>query len=83
VPAQEGLFGIDSFFDVFLELTLDSATPLQTTRGPIRATLVPAPAALTLLVLGLAGIAWSGRRSAMALATTVGRGQQPEGPWRP
>ena len=57
VPGQEGLFGIDSFFDVFLELTLESSTPLQTTRGPIRTTLVPAPAPLSLLVLGLAGLA--------------------------
>jgi hypothetical protein len=53
------LYRIDSFFDVFVDLTLDTTTPLHATRGPIRVTLAPEPASLVLLaapVLGLAAI---------------------------
>jgi len=49
-------FRIDSFFDIFVELTLDTIPPLVTTRGPIRASLVPEPGSLALLGLGLAGL---------------------------
>jgi hypothetical protein len=53
-------FRIDSFFDVFVELSLDTTPPLVTTRGPIRASLValPEPGTAALLGLGLAGLAW-------------------------
>jgi hypothetical protein len=61
-------FRIDSFFDIFVELRLDSPTPLSTTRGPIHASLVspaPEPAALVLLAGGLiACAAWRRRRAA-------------------
>jgi hypothetical protein len=48
-------FRIDSFFDVFVDLQLG---PLMTERGPLPATLVPAPepATLALLCLPLAGL---------------------------
>ena len=54
------VFRIDSFFDVFVELSLDTVPPLSTTRGPIRASLVaiPEPGSAALIGLGLAGLAW-------------------------
>jgi len=49
-------FRIDSFFDIFVELTLDTPIPLHTQRGPIHAHLVAAPEPATLELLG-AGMA--------------------------
>jgi hypothetical protein len=64
--ADDPMFRITSFFDVFAELTLDSTPPLSATRGPVRVELgVPEPASLVLPGLGLAGLAaWSRRRTA-------------------
>jgi len=64
----EDLFRIDSFFDIFVQLSLDSVPPLNATRGPIHAELVPAgvpePSVVTLLaaaLLGLVGVQWRRR----------------------
>ncbi len=61
---QGEAFRIDSFFDIFVDLTLDSTPPLHTTRGPLHAELVaaPEPASLVLLVGGVLGLA-AARRS--------------------
>ena len=65
--ADGNLFRIDSFFDIFVQLSLDSVPPLTATRGPIHAELAPAgvpePSVVTLLaaaLLGLVGV--RGRR---------------------
>ncbi len=50
---------ISSFFDVFVELSLDG---LNATRGPIRATVAPEPATLTMLALPLAALTVMRRR---------------------
>jgi PEP-CTERM motif len=63
----ETLFRIDSFFDVFVELTLDTPTPLHTTRGPIRASLVPEPSTLALLAGAL--VAFASRRPRKAASS--------------
>jgi hypothetical protein len=55
-------FKIDSFFDVFVELSLNGPDPLTTTRGPIVATLAPEPASLVLLAPMLLGLAATQRR---------------------
>ena len=52
-PVGGGRFIVDSFFDVFFELTLDSVPPLQTKGGPIHVNAVPLPGALPLFATGL------------------------------
>ena len=62
-PIGDGLFRIDSFFDVFVDLTLDSLPPLHATRGPVLLTLpptpLPAPAGLTLLAAPMLFLSWA------------------------
>jgi hypothetical protein len=60
----ESSFRIDSFFDVFVELMLDTPTPLHTTRGPIHASLVPEPSSLALLASVLVALASRRRHKA-------------------
>jgi hypothetical protein len=61
-------FRVDSFFDIFVELRLETPTPLSTTRGPVRASLVspvPEPSSLALLAGGLVALrAWRRRQGA-------------------
>jgi hypothetical protein len=49
-------FRIDSFFDVFVDLTLDTLPPLHTTRGPIHATAgtIPEPPSIAAIAAALA-----------------------------
>ena len=51
-------FRIDSFFDVFVEISLDGPTPLHTTRGPIHAEAVsvPEPSSIAAIALPLLAI---------------------------
>lgn len=52
-----GLYDIDSFFDVFTELSIDGGPFLPTVSGlPTRITLVPEPATIALLGLGVLGL---------------------------
>jgi hypothetical protein len=63
-PVDGGEFSISSFFDVFLDLTLDRSTPLHATVGPIQLTAgtpAPEPASLALLCLPLLAL-WTARR---------------------
>ena len=55
-PNGQELFRIDSFFDVFVELTLDTVPPLNTTRGPIHVEAVqpvPEPTSIAAIATGL------------------------------
>ena len=62
-PIGDGLFQIDSFFDVFVDLMEDTTTPLHATRGPVLLTLpptpVPAPAGLNLLAAPVLFLSWA------------------------
>jgi hypothetical protein len=55
-----GLYRIDSFFDVFTELSLDQGTTwlpsMESTRLTLEPEQIPAPAPFALLVAGLAGL---------------------------
>lgn len=62
-PDGGGMFRIDSFFDVFTELSLDDGqTWLPATNGSVRLNLIPAPGAPALL--GLGGLLMTRRRRA-------------------
>jgi hypothetical protein len=52
-------FQITSFFDIFVDINLDSVPPLTTGRGPLHVELVPMPepASLALIVLPLIALA--------------------------
>jgi len=61
-----GDFQVDSFFDVFVELSLDGA-PFAAGAGPVQLKLtgtVPEPATLALLLAGIAGLARRSQRAA-------------------
>jgi PEP-CTERM motif len=51
-----GGFRIDSFFDEYVELTLNTNPPINIDRGPQVLTLIPEPGTVALLGLPLAGL---------------------------
>ena len=59
-----GIYEIDSFFDVFTELSVGSGPFMADLTGPARMTLIPEPSSIVLAalgVLGLIGFAWRRR----------------------
>jgi hypothetical protein len=57
-----GLFHIDSFFDVFTELSVDGGSSWIPSQGAAHVNLVPEPATVALLGLGLLGLIARRRR---------------------
>jgi hypothetical protein len=76
-PIGGGMFHIDSFFDVFTEISIDGgATWVPDVNGPIHVQLtqVPEPSSVMLFAIGLVGLmgcALRRRRAAFALALLV------------
>ena len=72
-------FLIISFLDVFVELTLDTPSPLHAVRGPLELTLspvvaVPEPTTWAMMILGLAGVGFMAyRRRAKPTAPMAAR----------
>jgi hypothetical protein len=65
-------FRIDSFFDVFVELSLDSTPPRMTSVGPILLSAgVPEPSTWAMMLLGFASLAYAGYRRARAGHATL------------
>ena len=58
-----GSFQIDSFFDIFTELSLDNGVSWTPASGLERVVLVPEPGSLALLAAGFALLGWSKRRN--------------------
>jgi hypothetical protein len=61
VSTGDNMFSVNSFFDVFVELGLDTNPPLTAVRGPIQLTLSPVAAVPELstwamMILGFGGI---------------------------
>ena len=64
-PIGGGMFHIDSFFDVFVELSIDGGqTWIPDSTGPERITLEPEPGSALMLALAISGATMRRRRSA-------------------
>lgn len=62
-PLPGGLFRIDSFFDIFTEISIDGGQTWVPGSGPMHLTSIPEPSSLILATLGLIGFAtWVNRR---------------------
>jgi hypothetical protein len=67
MPLGDGTFRINSFFDVFVELTLDRTPPLTVDRGPLELVLSPVAAVpefstWAMMILGFAGVGFMAYR---------------------
>ena len=66
ITAKGGLFRINSFFDVFVEISIPGATSPPV--GPITLVAVPEPSTWAMLLTGFAGLGFAGWRRAAGLA---------------
>ena len=66
ITAEGGPFRINSFFDVFVEISIPGATSPPV--GPITLVAVPEPSTWAMLLTGFAGLGFAGWRRAAGLA---------------
>jgi hypothetical protein len=71
ITPDGGVFQITSFFDVFVDISLDIPTSPSTSVGPIRLDAVPEPSTWTMMLLGFAGLAFAACRRAQAAGSAV------------
>jgi hypothetical protein len=67
VGGPGGPFKIDSFFDVFIDVSVPSAGLMKSV-GPIRVVATPEPSTWAMLLIGFAGLGFAGWRRAAASA---------------
>jgi PEP-CTERM motif len=70
ITADGSVFKIDSFFDVFIDVSLPSAG-LSTSVGPIPLVAVPEPSTWALMLLGFVGLAFTGYRASRKTTTAA------------
>ena len=71
ITPDGGVFRIDSFFDVFADITLELPPPLvspSTSVGPILTVAVPEPSTWALMLLSFTGLAFAAQRKARLAA---------------
>jgi PEP-CTERM motif len=72
ITADGSVFKIDSFFDVFIDVSLPAAGLSRSGIGPIQLAAVPEPSTWAMMLLGFAGLGFTGYRALRKSAAVAG-----------